>query len=106
METEIYIYTVATWCIIFSLIALLVMLFKKRVKSIALVLLIGLVGRISAYYFPVIEHMDFLAVKIHGADEILYELEQNQISAIIGLAAGLLLGLFSLAFRSIKNRYV
>ena len=61
METEIYICIFAIGCIIFCLIALLIMLLKKRIKSIVLVLLCGFAGCIIAYYFQVIKHLDFLA---------------------------------------------
>ncbi len=103
METTLYTFAIAIFMILVWIIVFVVLLFRKLWKTIAILIAAGIIGGIAGYFFPSIDSNIMVARALNM--EVMIELSIAEVHMVIGIAIGLLFGVFSILAESIRKRY-
>ncbi len=103
MEATLYAFITALGVILITSIVLVVLLIKRHLKGVLLTIVSGLIGGIIAYFFQT-ETVSFYAIK-GNALNFFIEFSSAEVRGFIGMAAGLLVGIFAFTALSKVNRH-
>ncbi len=103
MEATLYAFTTALFVILVWVIAFVVLLFKKCWKTIVTYIALGVIGGVAGYLLPS-DGSNIMVARFLNMD-VMMEVSIAEIHMIIGIAVGLLFGVFSIVAKSMRRRH-